>query len=336
MRHFYLALFAATLAIGSHPQCATAQDSPLPTAPKAVQSKSVAAKKATPAQITPTESNVAYGDHPRQVLDFWKAKSDRPTPVLFFIHGGGWMAGDKAKVGNLNRYLDAGISVVSINYRYVSQAYDAGIMPPVKAPLHDAARALQFVRSKAEQWNLDKTRIAASGGSAGACSSLWLAFHDDLADPNSDDPIARESTRLLCAAVNGAQTTLDPKQMKEWTPNSRYGSHAFGIFKDTEKKYTQDFEAFLAKRDEISQWIAEYSPYALVTPDDSPVYLAFSAPPALGQEQKDPTHSANFGVKLQERMNEVGVPCELAYPDAPNVQHPSITDYIIAKLMAKD
>lgn len=329
------ALFAA-IAIASHPCCVIAQDTALPEAPKAVQSKSVAAKPVVPAQIAPTEANVAYGEHPRQVLDFWQAKSDKPSPVLFFIHGGGWMAGDKAKVGNLNRYLQAGISVVSINYRYVSQAYDAGIMPPVKAPLHDAARALQFVRSKAQQWNLDPTRVAASGGSAGACSSLWLAFHNDLADPNSDDPIARQSTRLLCAAVNGAQTTLDPKQMKEWTPNSRYGSHAFGIFKDTEKKYTQDFEAFLAKRDEIAPWIVQYSPYALVTPDDSPVYLAYSAPPAIGQEQKDPTHSANFGVKLQERMNEVGVPCELAFPGAPNVQYDSIADYIIAKLTAID
>ncbi len=55
------------------------------------------------------------------------------------------------------------ISVVSINYRYVSQAVADGVSPPVKAPLHDAARALQFVRSKSAEWNIDKTRIGASG-----------------------------------------------------------------------------------------------------------------------------------------------------------------------------
>ncbi len=296
------------------------------------EKKPPTAKQSPLATPAPTESNVAYGEHPRQVLDFWKAKSEQPTPVLFYIHGGGWMAGDKAKVANLKQYLDAGISVVSINYRYVSQAYDAGVQPPVKAPLHDAARALQFVRSKASQWNLDKTRIGASGGSAGACSSLWLAFHDDLAEPNSADPIARESTRLLCAAVNGAQTTLDPQQMKEWTPNSRYGSHAFGIFQDSAKKYTQDFEAFLSKRAEIAEWIAEYSPYALVTADDAPVYLAYVAPPALGKDQKDPTHTSNFGVKLKEHMNTVGVDCELYYPGATDIKHTSVTEYLIAKL----
>ena len=34
--------------------------------------------------------DVAYGNHPRQVLDFYQAKSDKPTPVVFYIHGGGW------------------------------------------------------------------------------------------------------------------------------------------------------------------------------------------------------------------------------------------------------
>ena len=69
----------------------------------------------------------------------------------------------------------------------------------------------------------------------------------------------------------------------------------------------------LEKRGEILPWIAEYSPYALVTADDPPVYLSYKDPPALGHDQKDPTHTANFGVKLQEKMKEVGVPCELAY-----------------------
>ena len=40
-------------------------------------------------------------------------------------------------------------------------------------------------------------------------------------------------------------------------------------------------------------------------------------PPALGQDQKDPTHTSNFGVKLEERLRQVGVPCELVYPGRP-------------------
>ena len=294
-----------------------------------------AAKKAPLAKPTipkPTFGNVAYGEHERHVLDFWQADSTVPTPLVFVIHGGGWQGGDKDRVVkfvNIEAMLEAGISVVSINYRYVAQAPASSVDPPVKAPLHDAARALQFVRSKASEWNIDKARIGATGGSAGACSSLWLAFHDDLADSKSSDPIARESTRLWCAAVNGAQTTLDPQQMKEWTPNSKYGAHAFGIIGGTG---VAPFEQFLLNRDRILPWIEEYSPYSLVTSDDPPVYLFYSAPPALGEDQKDPTHTANFGVKLQEKCGSAGVACELVYKGATDVKHTTISDFLVAKL----
>jgi acetyl esterase/lipase len=292
------------------------------------------AKKEEPPQRAPTLANVAYGTHERQVLDFYRAESRTPTPLVFHIHGGGWVNGDKARVAELEDYLAAGISVVSINYRYSTQAMLAGVKPPVAWPIADAARALQFVRSKAKEWNLDKARIGATGGSAGACSSLWLALHNDLADAKSADPIARESTRLWCAAVTGAQTSLDPLQLKEWTPNSRYGGHAFGFMPDPNDRTTRDtmFAEFLAARETVLPWIREYSPYEHVTADDPPIYLTYVAPPALGQDQKDPTHTANYGVKLQEKLRGVGVPCELVYPGAPDVKHARLSDYLIEQL----
>jgi acetyl esterase/lipase len=298
-------------------------------------STATAAKKETP-QKAPTHANVPYGDHERQVLDFWQAPSSTPTPVVFHIHGGGWVNGDKARVGNLNDYLAAGISVVSINYRFVTQAIQAGIKPPVQWPIDDAARALQFVRSKAREWNLDPVRIGATGGSAGACSSLYLAFHDDRAQPKSSDPIARQSTRLWCAAVLNAQTTLDPEQMKAWTPNSKYGGHAFGFMPDPADLKSRDtqFAAFLAARQQLLPWIKEYSPFEHVTSDDPPIFMSYVAPPALGQDQKDPTHTANFGVKLQEKARTVGVTCELVYPGAPDVKHANAALFLIDTLKA--
>lgn len=272
----------------------------------------------------PTLSEVAYGEHPRHVLDFWKAESEKPTPLAFVIHGGGWMGGSKERLdrfADAQALLDAGISVVAINYRLMRHATD--VVPPVKAPLKDAARALQFVRMKADEWNIEKELIGAAGGSAGACTSLWLAFHDDLADPKSDDPVARESSRLFCAAVRGPQTTLDPAQMKEWTPNSKYGGHAFG---------KPNFAAFLADRDEILPWIAEYSPYALVSKDDPPVALYFGAPPEIGKAQKDPTHTANFGLKLQEHCEANGVTCVLVHNGVEDPKHPQPTDFLIHML----
>ena len=278
---------------------------------------------------TPTIQNVQYGKHAPNVVDIWQAEEKNATPLVLVIHGGGWRGGSKERVDrfvDVQVLLNAGISVAALNYRFVDQAIQENVKPPVKAPLHDAARCLQFVRSKSNPWNIDPTKIAATGGSAGACSSLWLAFHDDLCEPTSDDPVARQSTRLCCAAVKGAQTSLDPKQMKEWTPNSKYGGHAFGFL---------DFKTFLKSRDAIVPLLAEYSPYSLVTKDDPPVYLIYSAPPSLGQDQRDPTHTSNFGVKLKDHCQENDVSCELVYPGAPDILHADTTSFLVEKLSGR-
>jgi len=293
-----------------------------------------APKKPVVRAIKPTEPDVAYGYHPKQKVDFYKAASDKPTPCMLFIHGGGWVNGTKSSVSGLKECLDAGISVVSVEYRFVTEAIQAGFKPPVQWPLSDAARALQLVRSKATEWNLDKQRIGATGVSAGGCSALWLAFHNDLADTNSSDPVVRESTRLWCVAVHSAQTSLDPKQLKEWTPNSRYGGHAFGFMPDPNDNKTRDtrFAEFLEHREEVLPWIKEYSPLEHVTADDPPVYMIYTSAPALGQDQKDPTHTANFGLKLQEKCKSLGVDCELVYPGAPDVKHKTVDAYLIESL----
>jgi len=285
------------------------------------------AEEYEPGVPKPTQSEVSYGPHGRNVLDFWQAKSDKPTPLVLVIHGGGWSGGSKERVSrfaDVQALLDAGISVAANNYRLMAQARD--VVPPVKAPMEDSARALQFLRSKAAEWNIDPARIAAAGGSAGACTSLWLAYHDDMADPESEDPIARQSTRLLCAAVIGAQTSLDPKQMKEWMPNSKYGGHAFG---------KKDFAQFLAERESILPWIAEYSPYALASGDDPPVALFYGTAPAMGKNQNDPTHSANFGVGLHQRCEELGIECTLVYPGFKKTKHTTPTPYLIEKLSVR-
>lgn len=285
--------------------------------------------------VEPTYSNVPYGDHERQVLDFFKADTKDPAPLLINIHGGGWVNGDKVGVADLKKLLDAGISVASINYRFVTQAQEAGVKPPVKWPLEDAARAVQFLRSKAGEWNIDKTRIAATGGSAGACSSLWLAFHDDMAKPDSKDPVARESTRLTAAAVNGAQTSLDPAQLREWIPNMRYGGHAFGFTGKGGAGRDSQFQQFYDHRAEVADWIKEYSPIAHVNPGDPPVFLNYPAqdkPPVKGEEQTDPTHTAVLGLLLEEKLKAEGDEVHLAYPGRKDPKYDGPTAFLIDKL----
>lgn len=301
------------------------------------QAKKSGAERKAAARQTPTVADFKYAhDSDRQVFDLWLAESNEPTPLVVFIHGGGWMGGDKSRYGDrdIQPFLDRGISVASVSYRFILQAMDQGVEPPVKAPLHDAARAIQTIRSKSAEWNIDKTKIAATGGSAGACTSLWLAFHDDLADPQSADPVARESSRLTAAAVIGAQTSLDPKELREWMPNAFYGGHAFG-FAAKGRSRGKEFELLLKNRDKVLPWIKEYSPIELVTKDDPPVYLAYpgqKTPPIVGQEGPDPTHSAIYGIKLEEKGKEVGAEVILAYPGHESPAYPTIREFLIAKL----
>ncbi|MFO0823807.1 MAG: alpha/beta hydrolase [Gemmataceae bacterium] len=282
-------------------------------------------KLPTPA-IPPTAANVAYGPLERQTLDFWQAKSDKPTPVVFCIHGGGWRGGDKSSYfGGVKNFLDNGISVVTINYRLMKQANEQKVTPPVKAPLEDAARALQFVRSKAADWNIDKKRIGATGGSAGGASSLWLAFHDDMADPKSDDPVKRESTRLYCAAVNGAQVTLDPKPLREWLPNYTYGAHAFGLDKLDEVE---------KDRKKLAAWIKEYSAMPHLTKDDPPIGLYYGGVKGakVGESHPDPTHSPIMGLKLAEKLKEMGIDVVFSSNTEPNKDFPTAASFLIDRL----
>src|SRR5689334_2907618 len=135
----------------------------------AAQEQKAKQKKAPPERPTPTVADYAYAkDHERQKFDFWQAKSDKPTPVVLLIHGGGWMNGDKTIYGtkDIQPYLDQGISVASLNYRFILQAMEQKVEPPVKACLYDAARALQTIRNKSTEWNIDTKRVGSTGGSA--------------------------------------------------------------------------------------------------------------------------------------------------------------------------
>jgi len=66
------------------------------------------------------------------------------------------------------------------------------------------------------------------------------------------------------------------------------------------------------------------------------VLLTFALPsrPAMGKSTKDPIHSANFGIGFQNRCQELGIDCEIMYPDAPDAAHKTTTDYLVAKLKA--
>ena len=248
-------------------------------------------------QTPPTCANVKYGPHERNVIDFWQAKSDSPTPVFVFFHGGGFRAGDKMAYNRLLQKLclDSGISFAAANYRLSKHA----LYP---AQMHDSARAIQFIRSKAGEWHIDATRIAAHGGSAGSGISLWLAFHDDLADPNSEDPVARQSSRLTCAVAMGMQSTYDPREIKKVVPGKAYSHPALKQLHGL----PDDWDWDTAEIDEaLSATLKDSSPITHLTKDDPPTFLFHHE----RSERIGDIHHPNFGRHLKKAMDELEIEC---------------------------
>ena len=130
-------------------------------------------------------TNVAYGAHPRQVLDVWRtSRTAQGAPVIVYFHGGGWSFGDKREQGRpmLHEFVQRGWVVVTSNYR---------LSPDHRWPAHavDAKRVLGFVKKYIANYGGDPSRVVVAGGSAGGHLAALLALSEpqewmspDLAD----------------------------------------------------------------------------------------------------------------------------------------------------------
>lgn len=278
-------------------------------------------------RLEPTHADVAYGDHERQVFDLWTpADAESPAPLAIFIHGGGFRAGDKnsARAAVVQKFLDAGVAVAALNYRLS----DTG---PYPIMMHDAARAVQTIRHRAGEWNLAPERIACFGGSAGSGLSAWLAFHDDLADPESDDPISRQSTRIVAAGLSNAQGTYDMRTFRDWLGVPDLKPHSalyafYGIEDDSE-----------LEKPEVQALMEDASPVAHLTEDDPPVYFTYGGAntEVTGDTSEGAwVHHVKLGLKVKEAMDELGIECIVRGRDVipENDPYGSMEDFLIGKL----
>src|SRR5262249_60723900 len=151
-------------------------------------------------------------------------------------------------------------------------AINYGLPPEVHFRAHflDCARAIQFARLHAKEWHIDPGRIGAAGSSAGAGTSLWIGFHDDLADPKNADAVLRQSTRLSCMAVQGAQSSYDPRVIKKIVGGRAHEHPALEGF-------------YGLKRDELDTPKAHKlyeaaAPINHLTADDPPVHAFYNEP----------------------------------------------------------
>lgn len=246
--------------------------------------------------------NEKYGSHERNVFDLWLAKSEKPTPLVVYIHGGGFTEGDKSRYylsEDVVRFLEAGVSVALINYRFMNQ-------PPygILGSMNDSKRCIQYLRFHAEKFNLDKNRIACTGGSAGAGTALWLAFSDDMADLQNTDPVLRESTRLTCAGAFATQSTYDIFQWDEilGIPLSKHPetihliARAFG-FKTVDGRDLRNETATRQNLDFLAK-MKSTSP---------PVFIYNKHRAGIPETQDDINHHPLHAKALMKKAEEVGL-----------------------------
>ncbi len=127
------------------------------------------------------DRDVVYSDigSPQQ-LDIYYLSSGEPLPLIIWIHGGAWRSGDKRSARFARELLGQGYAVASINYRLTGEA----IFP---AQIIDCKSAVRWLRANAEKYNLDPTRFAAWGGSAGAHLTALLGTAEDMPEWEKGD-----------------------------------------------------------------------------------------------------------------------------------------------------
>ncbi len=115
------------------------------------------------------------GAHRLQRLDITVPLAEAPLPVLVYIHGGGWMNGDKSIYRRICAlYAQAGFLVCNVNYRLTPQ-----YVYPVQ--VRDVASAVRWVHLNCSRYGGDPSRMFLAGDSAGANLSSWYAAA--LGDP---------------------------------------------------------------------------------------------------------------------------------------------------------
>ena len=259
-----------------------------------------------PAEGPKPDFLVKYGDSAANVFDFWKPKSDKPTPLVVYIHGGSLSSGTREKISlkQVQKFLDNGIAVMSVDYR---------LTPEAVYPQHylDCARAIQFARYKAKELNINPKKVAAYGSSAGGLTALWIGFHDDLADPKSDDPVLRESSRLVAVAGFSAQTTVEPEVVKAKVGEAALGHSYFkGKFLGLKTKELDTPKA--------AELFKAASPTTYLTKGDPPVWLMYTVPKTpltADSSYSDGIHHIAFGYLLKEQMDKLKIKATVVHKD---------------------
>jgi acetyl esterase/lipase len=116
----------------------------------------------------------------------------KPLPVVVWVHGGGWIMGDKSPTPAA-RLVANGYAVASVEYRLAGEA-------PFPAQLYDVKAAVRWLRAHAQQYHLDGAHIGAWGNSAGGHLVALLGTTGDVQELEGDEGNLDQSSRVQAVA----------------------------------------------------------------------------------------------------------------------------------------
>ncbi len=127
--------------------------------------------------------------HAPQKLDLFVPKSEKPLPLVIWIHGGAWQTGGKGNSAAM--FLTTkGYAVASINYRLSQHA----VFP---AQIEDCKAAVRWLRENAKTYNLDADHFGAWGSSAGGHLVALLGTSGDVKELEGGK-VEKTSSRVQC------------------------------------------------------------------------------------------------------------------------------------------
>jgi acetyl esterase/lipase len=195
---------------------------------------------AATASVTVTKDVSYLAPHRKEKLDIYQPSSPPPgtlLPAVVIIHGGGWISGDKAA----KREVITGHALAAANYFCVSIEYWKGAKDRWPTNLQDCKNAVRWLRTNAQRFNIDPTRIGVIGGSAGGHLALMLAYTagNSAIDPT---PLYPDVSDHVSACVNMyGISNLETRQGTDAAGNPN------GIVKTTNQLFPESRDAAPAK-----------------------------------------------------------------------------------------
>ncbi len=136
-------------------------------------------------------------------LDIYVPAGTAPKPIIIYIHGGGWVIGDKSVFGEkMAFFTDLGYLFVSVNYRLSPDPYELNNPNRVKYPQHpeDVARAISYILDQASNNGGDLDRVALLGHSAGAQIASLIMTDETFLQAHGHSPA---ELKCLCSLDTG-------------------------------------------------------------------------------------------------------------------------------------